>query len=60
MAAKFAGDVDVALKHISIFGEFVSKQHPFYLDELAEAFLMKGDMELAVETYFKMGDGIAS
>lgn len=60
MAAHYAGESDLMIKHVGIAGEIAGEIEPYLLDTLAEAYLQKGDTERALEAYAGMGERIAS
>ncbi len=60
LAAKLAGDGDLAIKHGLIWASIISNsRHPWVLDQLAEGYLLKGETENALNEYRAMGDKAA-
>jgi tetratricopeptide (TPR) repeat protein len=57
-AARMAGDGDLVLKHIFMYAELDPRwlKHPWAIAELAEAYLIKGETERALEQYALLGD----
>lgn len=58
MIANTNGDADLAIKHATNAIDLLGERHSYYLDQLAEAHLIKGDTERALEIYNEMGDEI--
>ena len=56
MAAAYAGDGELAIKHIEIAGEIAGGLAPFHHDMLADGYLLKGETDRALEIYAKKGD----
>ena len=54
LAAKMAGNVDLTLKHATIFGELMGRPHDWVLDLLAEGYLLQGDTDRALAAYAEM------
>ena len=51
LAARFAGDAELLLKHSRIFAEIRGDLDRYYWDDPAEAYIMKGDIERAAAIY---------
>jgi TolB-like protein len=56
MAAGYAGDGELVIKHIEIAGEIAGGLAPFHHDLLAGGYLLKGETDRALEIYAKKGD----
>lgn len=55
LAAKMAGDGDTTVKHALIWEDILGKSHTYTLDQLAEGYLLNGEIESALEAYQRMG-----
>ena len=51
MAADYAGNSDLAIKHIEIIREITGELHPFYTGMLAGSYLQKGETDRALEIH---------
>lgn len=51
LAARYAGDADVLLKHSRIFAEIRNNLERYYWDEPGEAYILKGDFGRAAAIY---------
>lgn len=60
MAAHYAGDGDLAVKHIEIAWEIADQKGPVLMDLLAEGYLLKGETDRALEAYTEMGEGVVA
>ena len=54
MAASYAGNSELIIKHIEAAREIEGKDSPFYLGFLVDAYLLKGQTELALEYYARL------
>jgi len=59
MAAGHAGDGDLEIKHIEIAGEIAGGLEPFFHYFLAEAYLLKGETDRALEIFAKKRDELS-
>ena len=57
MAAGYAGDADLEIKHIEIAGEIAGGLTPFHHYFLADGYLLKGETDRALEIFAKKGAG---
>jgi len=58
LAAIYAVEPDINIKHSNIAAEVAGNWHPFWLDSLAVAWLQKGDTRQALETWARMEDRV--
>jgi TolB-like protein len=56
MAAGYAGDGDLVIKHIEIAGEIAGGLAPFHTDLLAGGYLLNGETVRALEVYAEKGE----
>lgn len=56
LAAFYAGESDLIIKHVDIWRDIEGTDHPWMWNMLAEAHLQKGDIDQALESYAQMGD----
>jgi len=59
LAAIYAVEPDINIKHSNIAAEVAGNWHPFWLDSLAVAWLQKGDPRQALETWARMENRVA-
>jgi TolB-like protein len=61
LIARYAGDGELTLKHIGIVGDLAEdyRSHYFYLDQLAEGYLLLGDTQRALDAYGEAAEQIA-
>jgi adenylate cyclase len=58
MAAGYAGDADLLIKHVEIAAEIAGGLAPFHHDMLAGAYLLKGETDRALEVFAKKGEDL--
>jgi len=58
MAAVMAGNGELALKHAALLAEKYGSSSEFVINGMAEAYLIKGEIELALEQYRLFGDEV--
>ena len=59
LAAFYAGESDLIIKHAGIYKDIEGSGHLWLWDLIAEAHLQKGDIDKAIESYAQMGDANA-
>jgi len=61
LIARYAGDGELTLKHIRIAGDLAEdyRSNYWYLDQLAEGYLLQGDTQRALDAYGQAAEQIA-